>query len=147
MYDAEIIGALTGLKAALISPCTRLATNIHVILDNQKATETLLASTPATTSQKEILKFRELAAAWPARQTSALARPGEVRVMWCPGHIGIVGNERADVLAKAACGTAPPNPKATLAGAKSHAKRHFWEETSKWWQKSAPILYRELEIP
>ena len=34
VYNIKIIGALTGLKAALISPYTRLAINIHIILDN-----------------------------------------------------------------------------------------------------------------
>ncbi|KAL5604161.1 uncharacterized protein BROUX77_004347 [Berkeleyomyces rouxiae] len=147
VYDAEVAGALLGLKAALASPCTRLATDVHVILDNQKASESLLDSTPTLTSQREILEFRELAASWSARTVSTIARPGRVRVLWCPGHVGIEGNERADVLAKAACRETPARLVATVAGAKAATRRHFFEEASKWWQKTAPASYHELEIP
>ncbi|KAL5606349.1 uncharacterized protein BROUX77_003542 [Berkeleyomyces rouxiae] len=146
VYDAEVTGALVGLKAALASPCIRFATDVHVILDNQQASESLLDSTPTLTSQREIIEFRELAASWPAQTISAIARPRRVRVVWCPGHVGIEGNERADALAKAACQSTSARPTATVAGARATTRRHFLQKTTKWWQRMAPSTYRELEI-
>ncbi|KAI1001964.1 hypothetical protein K3495_g6239 [Podosphaera aphanis] len=52
VYDSEIIGALAGLSAAIADPSTHLATNIHVILDNQEAARRLLDAPPSKSSQK-----------------------------------------------------------------------------------------------
>ena len=145
VYDAEISGALAGLKAALASPSTYLATDVHVILDNQEAACRPLSEVPSRTSQDSNLEFRQLAAAWPAREIWACARPGQVRVLWSPGHIGIAGNVRADQLAgEAAALPAPPG--ASLAGARAWVERTVKDLTTSWWLDKAPPFYKELEL-
>ncbi|KAI0997589.1 hypothetical protein K3495_g10602 [Podosphaera aphanis] len=146
VYDSEITGALAGLKAAVAAPTSHLATNIHVILDNQEAAQRLLDISPSKSSQAEILEFRDLAARWPTRRIFPSAAPGKVHVMWSPGHIGIPGNELADKLAgEAARQSAPPG--ASLAGARANIQRQIWNLTNEWWQMHAPSTYCELGMP
>ncbi|KAI0995476.1 hypothetical protein K3495_g12702 [Podosphaera aphanis] len=99
VYTYKIIGALAGLKAAVATPSTHLATIIHVILDNQEAAQRLLNVSPSKSSQREILEFRDFPSGWPTMRILPLAAPGKVNVMWSPGHMGISGNELADKLA------------------------------------------------
>ncbi|KAI1000696.1 hypothetical protein K3495_g7501 [Podosphaera aphanis] len=108
VYDSEIIGALSGLKAAIVAPSTHLAINIHAILDNQEAAQRLLDVSPSKSSQMENLKFRDLASRWPTRRILPIAVPGKVNVMWSPGHMGILGNELADKLAGEAARQSAP---------------------------------------
>ncbi|KAI1005154.1 hypothetical protein K3495_g3066, partial [Podosphaera aphanis] len=146
VYDSEIIGALTGLKAAVSAPSTHLASSIHVILDNQEAARRLLVATPSKTSQHAIREFRHFASQWPLRRILPTAAPGKVHVMWSPGHVGIPGNELADKLAGEAA-RLPAPPGASLAGSRSKAKQQIWHLTSEWWQKHAPPTYCELGMP
>ena len=146
VYDAEIVGAVRGLEAAMSSPGTHLATSIHVLLDNQKAIGCLLTQAPSRTSQSDILQFRRRAKDWPSRQRYPSARPGSVNVIWIPGHAGIQGNERADALARDARTLTPPSPLCSLAAALRLAKEKSKAEVNTWWSKEAPSLYRELGI-
>ncbi|KAI0994422.1 hypothetical protein K3495_g13760 [Podosphaera aphanis] len=118
VYDSEIIGALAGLKAAVTAASTHLASSIHVILDNQEAARRLLDATPPKTSQQEILEFRHLASQWPSRRILPTTAPGKVRMMWSPGHVGILGNELADKLAGEVA-RLPAPAGASLAGSRS----------------------------
>ena len=145
VYDAELEGALAGLKAAYDSPGTHLATNIHVILYNQEAARRLLDDCPTRTSQDVILEFRQIAARWPHRHIHAHVRPGKVNVMWSPGHMGIAGNEKADILADEAA-KLPAPLKASLTGAKTLAKRTVRQMVIEWWHNSAPDSYKELGL-
>ncbi|KAI1001066.1 hypothetical protein K3495_g7133 [Podosphaera aphanis] len=76
--DSEIIGAVAGLRAAIAAPSALLATNIHVILDNQEAAQRLLDSSPSKSSEMEILEFRDLA----SRISLAYQENSTYRISW-----------------------------------------------------------------
>jgi hypothetical protein len=58
VYDAEVIGALAGLHAALHTCMTRFATNIMICLNNQEAALRLYTGIPTSTSASEIIEFQ-----------------------------------------------------------------------------------------
>ncbi|KAM4061681.1 RNase H domain-containing protein [Hirsutella rhossiliensis] len=112
VYDAEVEGALEGLRAALTwSPRTPdQQWPIVVCLDNTAAIRAIRGS-PSISSQAAAEKFAE-----------AAARHGDVSTRWCPGHTGIAGNERADQLAKEGCRAEGPDRSPTYANIKRQAK-------------------------
>jgi ribonuclease HI len=104
VYDAEALGALRGLEKAIevAHPDSR----IHVCLDNTAVIWGLRASAPIS-SQWVFKRFHEL------------ADSHSVSVRWCPGHMKIAGNERADKLAKDGQKAArDPGAAPTIAGVK-----------------------------
>ncbi|KAL5597071.1 uncharacterized protein BROUX77_007019 [Berkeleyomyces rouxiae] len=73
VYDAELIGALIGLKAALQSPVAAFAENVIVMLDNQEAAYRLLVGQPTLTLQDIILDFHATADRWPLRTRNSMS--------------------------------------------------------------------------
>ncbi|KAI1000484.1 hypothetical protein K3495_g7710 [Podosphaera aphanis] len=144
VYDAEVAGATAGLSAALTNPMAYYATNVTVCLDNQEAALRLI-DTP-TTSSPRIALFRELASSWTQRSRSQNTLPGSVNVRWCPGHVGIPGNEIADALAKSACTTQSPILPTSIARAKRDVKARYQSHVSAYWQENAPTRYKDLGI-
>ncbi|POS82574.1 hypothetical protein EPUL_004059, partial [Erysiphe pulchra] len=90
IYDAELIGATEGLKAATNHILLKFATNVAVCLDNEEAAIRLHTGnlTPSNCKLNRLL--------------IPVASSGTVIVKWNPGHAGISGNERVDYLAKIA---------------------------------------------
>ncbi|OAA60613.1 reverse transcriptase [Akanthomyces lecanii RCEF 1005] len=87
VFDAEIRGALEGLRAALAH--RRRGEGITVCIDNTSVIDCIGATAPPSSQ----MAFRTF-------QKTGDAHTGIIRVRWCPGHTGIEGNELADQLAK-----------------------------------------------
>ncbi|KAM4061058.1 reverse transcriptase (RNA-dependent DNA polymerase) [Hirsutella rhossiliensis] len=136
VYDAEVEGALEGLRAALTwSPRTPdQQWPIVVCLDNTAAIRAIRGS-PSISSQAAAEKFAE-----------AAARHGDVSTRWCPGHTGIAGNERADQLAKEGCRAEGPDRPPTYANIKRQAKAAARRDFQDWWAAGAPSSYKSLEL-
>ncbi|KAJ3499512.1 hypothetical protein NLG97_g286 [Lecanicillium saksenae] len=134
VFDAEAVGALEGLKAALEIPDASTH-EIFVCLDNLAAA-TCLRGTASDSSQAAFLEFQALASAH-----------GATQVRWIPGHTKIPGNEEADALAKAGCSLpAPLNAPPTLAFLRKVARQQPRDAFASWWQDTAPARYRLLNL-
>ena len=134
VFDAEATGALEGLRAAANLPDTA-NTPIVVCLDNIAAA-TCLQSTASDSSQATFLEFQEIA-----------AKHGSVFIRWTPGHTNILGNERAEALAKAGCVLPEPlEALPTLAHIRRMAKKQPKEAFQKWWQANTPSTYQALGL-
>ncbi|KAF4471945.1 reverse transcriptase [Fusarium albosuccineum] len=132
VYDAEVMGALAGLKRALIT--TTHPVRIHVCLDNVSVLEGLRGR-PGDSSQAAFLEFQKL----------AKAHKG-VGTRWCPGHTGIEGNEEADGYAKKGCSKEPLDLPPTLAFIRRIARAKTREEFSAWWATNMPEAYIPLGL-
>ncbi|PHH92207.1 hypothetical protein CDD83_8407 [Cordyceps sp. RAO-2017] len=136
VYDAEVEGALEGLRAALAwSPMTPDRQRpIVVCLDNTAAIRAIRGG-PSISSQAVAVTFAEIA-----------ARHGDVSTRWCPGHAGIIGNERADRLAKEGCRINGPDRPPTYAFIKRQAKAAARRDFQEWWAAAAPSSYKSLGL-
>lgn len=103
VYDAEIIAAVEGLRAACSHFMTRFATNLTICLDNQEAAFRLHTCSPTPSSSSQFHTFQKLKIMWLSRFRAIGTQIGSVNIRWIPGHKGIKGNIRADALAKEAC--------------------------------------------
>ncbi len=92
VYDAEILGLCGGLEAALTSPMFRAISGIHVCTDNLSIAQKA-GSVPNGSSQVRFARFKEAARHW-------IRQGGKITVQWVPSHMGIQGNEKADIEAK-----------------------------------------------
>jgi ribonuclease HI len=101
VFDTEAVAALRGLQEACSSIRAEFATDIYICLDNLEVARSLTFQTK-TSSQGIFSAFAKAAQHWPQRTRRPHTAPGRVVVKWVPGHAGILGNEVADVEAKAA---------------------------------------------
>src|SRR6202012_2503185 len=146
VFDAEAIGALAGLKAALQLETAKYAENLWVFLDNLEVATQLLGHT-SSSSQAVFNEFYKLAPLWLARQRLAHIPIGAVQIKWVPGHTKIPGNEAADSMAKE--GARMPLAKETphtYASLKHWTKRTVSLANQKLWQVVSPEFYKELKI-
>jgi ribonuclease HI len=134
VFDAEAIGALEGLKAALNLQESPIQ-EIIICLDNLAAA-TCLRGTPSDSSQEVFLEFQALAASH-----------GATKVRWVPGHTNIPGNEQADKLAKAASSLPDPEgARPTLAYLRRMARQKPKEAFETWWSTASPEQYKRLNL-
>ncbi|KAL9561824.1 hypothetical protein ACKAV7_014086 [Fusarium commune] len=134
VFDAEVTGALKGLKAALIR-LGSAAQDIVVYLDNLEAA-TCLRGTPSDCSQAVFVEFQALAVSH-----------GATQVRWIPSHKDIPGNEQADKLAKAASSLPEPEgAQLTLAYLRKVARQKPKEAFEIWWTTSVPEQYKRLNL-
>lgn len=80
---------------------------------------------------------------------SALLSPdwgGNLVLGWCPGHSGVPGNERADLLAKKALLLPEVQTVGTLAHAKRNLKARLLRDKRAWWLQARPSSYAELGL-
>ncbi|KAM3472253.1 hypothetical protein MY5147_005381 [Beauveria neobassiana] len=87
VFDAEIRGAVEGLRAAIAHQ--RPKESITVCIDNTSVIDCIGTTAPPSSQ----MAFRTF-------QKTGDAHPGMFRVRWSPGYTGIEGNELADQLAK-----------------------------------------------
>ena len=83
---------------------------------------------------------------WKRRSRGQNTTPVEVAVRRCPGHAGILGNEAADALAKAACGAPASNSELSVARAKIKVKAQYEASVILYWAENSPSRYKELGI-
>ena len=145
VYDAEILGLCGGLEAALTSPMVGLISGIHICTDNLSVAQKA-GSIPNGSSQARFARFKEAARHW-------VQHGRRITVQWVPSHMGIQGNEKADIEAKRHAETvlkAAIEETQTLA----HARRVIRQKKDQAWLKEwetkgtsqAVKYYRELKI-
>lgn len=146
IYDAEIHGALEGLRAALDHPMAKFATDLIVYLDNEEAALRLHTGVPTPTSSGLIAEFQTLRKNWETRARSRVARAGKVIIRWIPSHTNIKENDRVDSLAKTACNMPTTRTQASIARARRLIKERYETEISAYWNTNAPERYKRLGI-
>ncbi|KAI0991570.1 hypothetical protein K3495_g16617, partial [Podosphaera aphanis] len=146
IYDAEIIGAVAGLRAACSHFMARFATNVAVCLDNEEAAIRLHSGWLTPSSSHQITEFQNLRETWARRERAAAANIGNVQIRWIPGHKGIAGNTRADTLAKQACNSETTRSEASIASAYRLLEERYNEVLASYWDLNAPKRYKDLQI-
>ena len=141
VFDAEVVGAMKALEAAL---AVGEGFPVSILLDNQAAVRALEQGR-SNSSQTVVDKF------------SSLRHNRRVEIHWIPGHVGIQGNEEADKLAKSALGdlndqsltSASPNGDEqilTFAALGRLVKMRSQKLVEEWWQKYRPKRYKDLDL-
>lgn len=146
VHDAELMGAVEGLRAALDLPCTRYSTGINILLDNVAAASLLADGRPAPHRRELTDTFHQLQRQW-QEIPSLLSLPSRpVNIRWIPGHSGIAGNELADKLAKRGAeldgSDIPPSP----AFLRRKAKQQLRADSYTAYTKHMPKACQELNI-
>ena len=146
VYDAEVVAALAGVKAASAHFMARFATTITVCLDNEEAALRLHSGPPTDSSAAAILEFQACKLAWLRRERAPNAAPGSVDIRWCPAHVGIPGNELADQLAKAACQMPTERQTATITRARRLIEERYDAAARAYWRGNRPERYARLGL-
>lgn len=133
VFDAEIKGAVEGLRAALARQ--RPGEGITVCIDNTSVIDCIGATAPPSSQ----LAFRQF-------QKTGDAHPGMIRVRWCPGHTGIEGNELADQLAKEGAKMPVGDNLPTVSHCKRQMRRLLPIAFQRWWDTVDRESYHGLQL-
>ncbi|OAA57839.1 reverse transcriptase [Akanthomyces lecanii RCEF 1005] len=133
VFDAEIHGALAGLKAAM-QRNSRLEP-ITVCMDNTSVID-CIGATAADSSQACFREFQKIGD----------RHPYLISVKWSPGHTGIFGNELADQLAKH--GATPPTDEhlPSVSYRKRQMKKQIAVDHRAWWASVERTEYLKLGL-
>ncbi|KAJ5761312.1 hypothetical protein N7520_008468 [Penicillium odoratum] len=146
VYDAEIMGAVEGLQAAVNLPCASYSTGLVILLDNLAVASLLSDGRPAPHRRKLTDLFQKLTTQWKSAAYILSTPRTPVEVRWMPGHSGIAGNETADELAKRGAALdgshIPPSPSYLMRVAKQHTRA----ATRAAYTRNAPQAYQDLNI-
>ncbi|KAM3487992.1 hypothetical protein MY3957_008722 [Beauveria namnaoensis] len=133
VFDAEIHGALAGLKAAM-QQNSRLEP-ITVCMDNRSVID-CIGTTAADSSQACFREFQKIGD----------RHPHLISIKWSPGHTGIFGNELADQLAKHGA-TLPTNEHLpSVSYRKRQMKMQITIDHRAWWASVERTEYLKLGL-
>lgn len=123
VYDAEMCALASAMDhvAHYMDFDLGSISHLHFYADNTSSVSTILDSRPRP-SQRFSISFCEHAAEWLAADGSH-----QLSVSWVPSHVGVLGNERADELAKAAAPMEGPTS-ATYSYLRRRAKERVLEK-------------------
>jgi ribonuclease HI len=146
VYDAELMGAVAKLKAAINQPYIQFTTCLTILLDNLAAASLLADNRPAPHRRGLTDTFQQLSLQWKKVPSLLNLSRKPLEVRWVPGHTGIAGNELADQLAKQGAtindSHIPPSPSYL----RRKAKQQLRADSSAAYIKTASQAYRDLNI-
>ncbi|KAI7948635.1 hypothetical protein MJO29_010300 [Puccinia striiformis f. sp. tritici] len=102
-FECELVGILLGLELGQDSMATRQLQTIVILSDSQAAIRRLSSPTKAKPGQYLTLLILNM--------IETLSTSVKILIKWCPGHVGLEGNELADKLAGEACELVDTDPR------------------------------------
>jgi ribonuclease HI len=123
VFDAEMVGLAEAARKANLYATQHQVTHLHLFADSTSALQSIFGKAQRP-GQAQALTFRHHIEDFLDRDTAHT-----VQVDWSPGHLGILGNEKADMLANTAARSTPRHYCRTLIHAKSRTKiraRESW---------------------
>lgn len=148
-YDAEVSTATAGLECALNLASRSPPGNIPKILDNEETAIRLHTRISYSSSAFAFARIISLCVSWETERNQRLscgASIGRVYVRWCPGHIGIQGNEMTDQAAKESSDMESNKADHTVAKAKRRISELYSQSTENYWRSHIPQSYQNIDI-
>ncbi len=133
VFDAEIHGALAGLKAAMQRNCH--LEPITVCMDNTSVID-CIGATAADSSQACFREFQKIGD----------KHPYLISVRWSPGHTGIFGNELADQLAKLGATLPTKEHLPSVSYRKRQTKKQTAADYRAWWASVKRTEYTKVGL-